>query len=57
MNNETKTKTKEIFYEELCKRFPNNSIEIIKYTKDSGPIEYKCLFCGTVYKKSRANHL
>lgn len=57
MNNEKKVKTKEIFYEELCKRFPNNSIEIIKYTKASGPIEYKCLFCGIIYKKSRANHL
>lgn len=50
-------KTKENFLEELQRRFPENKIEILNYTKASGPITYKCLECGTIYKKNRANHL
>ena len=52
-----KIKSKEIFFKELQKRFPDNHIEILDYIKASGPITYKCLDCGTIYKKSRANHL
>lgn len=47
----------EVFDKELKERFPNNQIEILSYTKASGPITYKCLQCGKVYKKTRANHL
>lgn len=50
-------KTKEQFSEELKRRFPKDNVEILKFDKASGPIEYKCLNCGRIYKKSRANHL
>lgn len=50
-------KTKDTFEKELQMRFPENDIEILKYTKASGPIEYRCKKCGQVYQKSRANHL
>ena len=50
-------KTKEEFLKELKKRFPNNKIEILEYTGASKPILYKCLSCGRVYSKNRANHL
>ena len=52
-----KIKSKEIFFKELQKRFPDNHIEILDYIKASGPITYQCLDCGTIYKKSRANDL
>lgn len=52
-----KIKTKEEFQKELNNRFPKNCIKILEYTKASGPITYQCLDCGTIYKKSRANHL
>lgn len=55
LNNQIKTK--EEFQKELNLRFPNNSIQILEYTKASGPIKYKCLDCGTEYNKNRANHL
>ena len=42
-----KIKSKEIFFKELQKRFPDNHIEILDYIKASGPITYKCLDCGT----------
>lgn len=54
---EKTVKTKEFFYQELIKRFPNNNIEILEYSKASGPIKYKCLDCGRIYQKSRANHI
>ena len=50
-------KTKEEFLKELKKRFPNNEIEILEYTGASKPISYKCLKCGRIYTKNRANHL
>lgn len=46
-----KIKSKEIFFKELQKRFPDNHIEILDYIKASGPITYQCLDCGTIYKK------
>lgn len=57
MYNGSQVKSKEDFQEELNNRFPNNRIEILQYTKASGPITYKCLDCGKIYQKSRANHL
>lgn len=50
-------KTKEEFYKEIEERFPYNNIEILEYDKASGPIVYKCLNCGRIYKKNRANHI
>ena len=50
-------KNKEDFEEELKTRFPNSNIEILTYTKASGPISYRCLDCGKIYNKTRANHL
>lgn len=54
---ESTRKTKEQFYQELITRFPKNHVEILEYTKASGPIKYKCLDCGRIYQKNRANHL
>ncbi len=57
MYNKNQVKSKEDFQKELNGRFPENQVEILDYTKASGPIIYKCLQCGKIYKKSRANHL
>lgn len=45
------------FEKELIRRFPFNSVQILNFTKASGPIDYQCLTCGKIYHKSRANHL
>lgn len=50
-------KNKEDFEEELKARFPNSNVEILTYTRASGPISYRCLDCGKIYSKTRANHL
>ncbi len=49
--------TKETFYQELKTRFPDNDFEILEFSGTSKPIKYKCLKCGRIIEKSRANHL
>ena len=47
--------TKEEFERRLKEKFPNEPIEILKYEKMSGPVDYKCLICGEqhyIYKGS-----
>lgn len=49
--------TKETFTAELQKRFPDNKFEILEFTGTYKPIKYKCLKCGRIIEKNRANHL
>lgn len=49
--------TKESFTQELQRRFPGNEFEILEFSGAFQPIQYQCLKCGRIIKKSRANHL
>lgn len=49
--------TLETFEQELKKRFPNNDITVLTFTKTNAPMSYKCNTCGKIYEKARANHL
>lgn len=49
--------TKQSFALQLKKRFPDNQFEIIQFSGAFKPIKYKCLKCGKIYEKTRANHL
>lgn len=57
MYHQSTVKTKEEFELELKTRFPNNRICILEYEKASGPLVYKCLDCGKIYTKKKANKL
>ena len=48
---------KEDFYHNLKQRFPDNDFIILDFNGASKPIKYKCLKCGRVINKSKANHL
>lgn len=48
---------KEEFYQNLKQRFPNNDFVILDFNGASKPIKYKCLKCGRIIEKNRANHL
>lgn len=49
--------TKESFYNELKRRFPNNEFQILEFSGTFKPIKYQCLTCGRIIEKNRANHL
>lgn len=49
--------THESFEKELKRRFPNNDITLLTFTKTNAPVSYKCNSCGKIYKKAKASHL
>lgn len=49
--------TLETFEQELARRFPQNHIKVLEFNGTAKYIKYKCLDCGKIYEKSRANHM
>lgn len=49
--------THDSFEKELKRRFPNNDITLLTFTKTNAPVSYKCNSCGRIYEKAKANHL
>lgn len=49
--------TKETFQQELKRRFPQNDIELLDFNGTFKFLRYKCLTCGRIYEKTRANHV